>query len=176
MPDGRWEGRNFLSNVSLINFFAAAFVFGIFCLCLPLLAFIVLNQDWQIYIAVIDVYYKPWRIFIAVCGSLSAICSICLFFLPESPKFVFATVSLIRLAHCNEWISSMKIILGRWSEDAEDSWEDVSDQQLLGGEVWRGWDSKRFRLHGSGQRTQRATRMLLLRHFQADVAPDGADL
>lgn len=71
----------------------AAFVFGIFCLCLPLLAYIILNEDWQIYIATIDVYYKPWRLFIAVCGLFSAICSICLFFLPESPKFVFATVS-----------------------------------------------------------------------------------
>jgi MFS transporter, VNT family, synaptic vesicle glycoprotein 2 len=76
----------------------AAFVFGVFCLCLPLLAFIVLNQEWEIYIAVIDVYYKPWRFFIAVCGSLSAICGICLFFLPESPKFVFATVRRISLS------------------------------------------------------------------------------
>lgn len=71
----------------------AAFVFGILCFFLPLLAFIVLNQEWQFYIAFIDVYYKPWRLFIAVCGSLSAVCGVCLIFLPESPKFVFATVS-----------------------------------------------------------------------------------
>lgn len=70
----------------------AAFVFGMFSLCLPLLAFVILNQEWKIYIAMIDVDYKPWRFFIAVCGSLSALCGICFYFLPESPKFVFATV------------------------------------------------------------------------------------
>lgn len=70
----------------------AAFVFGMFCLSLPLLAFVVLNQEWQIYIQIIDLHYKPWRFFIVVCGSLSALCGICFFFLPESPKFIFATV------------------------------------------------------------------------------------
>lgn len=73
----------------------AAFVFGVICLCLPLLAFVVLNQDWEIYIAVIDLYYKPWRLFLVICGLLSAICGTCMFFLPESPKFVFTSVSLI---------------------------------------------------------------------------------
>ena len=94
---------------SIVAISAAAFVFGIFCLCLPLLAFSVLNSEWQLYIPVIDVNYKPWRLFIAVCGSLSAICGICFFFLPESPKFIFASVSLISGKFMNTWSSLLNL-------------------------------------------------------------------
>jgi len=60
-------------------------------LCLPLLAFLVINADWHLYISVIDLDYKTWRLFIIVCGSLSALCGFTFMFLPESPKFIFAT-------------------------------------------------------------------------------------
>lgn len=93
-------------------------MFGIFCLCLPLLAFVVLNQEWQFYIPMFDVYYKPWRLFIAVCGSLSAICGICFFFLPESPKFIFATVSELEMFFL---LDLTFLLLGRGGENAQNT-------------------------------------------------------
>lgn len=86
------ERLDFVHVIGIL-LFSAAFVFGVVCLAMPLLAFVVLNQDWQFYIPMIELYYKPWRFFMVVCGSLSAVCGVCFFFLPESPKFVFATVN-----------------------------------------------------------------------------------
>jgi hypothetical protein len=65
-------------------------VFGICCICLPLIALLIINHEWHFYISLIDVDYKPWRLFIVSCGLLSLISGICFIFLPESPKFVYA--------------------------------------------------------------------------------------
>lgn len=70
----------------------ASFVFGIACLCLPVLAFFVINQDWQIYISFLDLIYKPWRLFFIVCGLPSLLCGLGLLMVPESPKFTFSQV------------------------------------------------------------------------------------
>ncbi|CAO1413974.1 unnamed protein product [Diamesa serratosioi] len=68
----------------------ASFVFGIACLGLPILAFFVINQDWQIYISFLDLTYKPWRFFFIVCGLPSLLCGLGLLMVPESPKFTFS--------------------------------------------------------------------------------------
>lgn len=65
-------------------------MFGICCICLPLIALLIINQEWHYYISFIGVDYKPWRLFIVSCGSLSLISGLCFIFLPESPKFIYS--------------------------------------------------------------------------------------
>uniref|UniRef100_A0A336KT94 CSON015013 protein n=1 Tax=Culicoides sonorensis TaxID=179676 RepID=A0A336KT94_CULSO len=68
----------------------ASIVFGFGCMTLPLLALICLNQEWQFYIPVIDIVYKPWRFFLVVCTLPSILCAIALYKLPESPKYKYS--------------------------------------------------------------------------------------
>lgn len=65
-------------------------LFASFCMLLPVLAWITINQKWQIDIPIIDVTYKPWRLFLVVCGFPSFVCGIILLKFPESPKFTFS--------------------------------------------------------------------------------------
>lgn len=67
----------------------SAFIFGVLCLLLPLIAWAIINQEWSFDVPFIDIQYKPWRLFIIVCSIPGFITSIALIFLPESPKFVF---------------------------------------------------------------------------------------
>ena len=73
----------------------ASVIFGGCCLALPVLAWLIINQKWSFVIPIIEVTYKPWRFFLVVSGSLSLICGLSLFFLPESPKFTFSQVCKI---------------------------------------------------------------------------------
>lgn len=66
----------------------SAIIYGISCLLLPLIAVVVINQDWQFDVPYIGITYKPWRMFIIVCALPGLISSIILMFLPESPKFI----------------------------------------------------------------------------------------
>lgn len=66
----------------------ASVVFGLFCILLPGIAWSVINQNWQFYIPIVNITFKPWKLFIVVCGLPSLVCAIAFFFLPESPKFV----------------------------------------------------------------------------------------
>ncbi|XP_055326017.1 synaptic vesicle glycoprotein 2B-like isoform X1 [Sitodiplosis mosellana] len=66
----------------------SALIYGVSCLLLPLLAWFVINQDWQFYVPFIDITYKPWRFFLVVCSIPGFLSSLILLFLPESPKFV----------------------------------------------------------------------------------------
>lgn len=66
----------------------SALIYGISCLLLPLIAWFIINQDWEFYVPFIGLTYKPWRLFIVVCGIPGLLASILLIFLPESPKFV----------------------------------------------------------------------------------------
>ncbi|XP_070498292.1 synaptic vesicle glycoprotein 2B-like [Chironomus tepperi] len=67
----------------------AAFVFGVCSMCMPLIAMLIINQEWIFVIDFLNVEYKPWRLFVLSCGSLSLISGLCFVFLPESPKFAF---------------------------------------------------------------------------------------
>lgn len=68
----------------------ASFVFGVGCILLPLIAWSVINQEWEFTIPLLDIVYKPWRLFIVVCGLPSLVCGLALLFFPESPKFLFS--------------------------------------------------------------------------------------
>lgn len=66
----------------------SALIFGVSCLLLPLIAWFVINQNWQFYVPLIDITYKPWRLFLIVCSVPGFLAAVALLFLPESPKFV----------------------------------------------------------------------------------------
>lgn len=68
----------------------ASVIFGITCITLPLLAWLVINQTWQLYIPFLDLVFKPWRLFLLVCGLPSLLCGLALIYAPESPKFVLS--------------------------------------------------------------------------------------
>lgn len=65
----------------------SAIIFGIACGLVPLCAWLVINQFNMPYL---DITYKPWRLFLVVCGLPGLLAFIILLFLPESPKFVLA--------------------------------------------------------------------------------------
>lgn len=66
---------------------SAAVIFGIFCIMLPIIAWLVINQEWVFYIPILDIFYKPWRFFLVVCSLPGLISFFALLILPESPKF-----------------------------------------------------------------------------------------
>ncbi|XP_004527473.1 synaptic vesicle glycoprotein 2A [Ceratitis capitata] len=68
----------------------SAFIFAIGAMILPMIAFLVINQDWVLHLTFIGIDYKPWRLFVIVCGIPGFLCGLSLFILPESPKFLLA--------------------------------------------------------------------------------------
>lgn len=63
-------------------------IFGISSILSPIIAWSVINQDWQFDIPFIDLTYKPWRLYLVVCSLPGLLAFFILLFLPESPKFV----------------------------------------------------------------------------------------
>lgn len=66
----------------------SSILFGISCIVMPLMAWSVINQNWQFDIPLIGLTYKPWRLYMVVCSLPAILSFIILIFLPESPKFV----------------------------------------------------------------------------------------
>jgi len=58
-------------------------------MCMPLIAMLIINHEWIFVIDFLNIEYKPWRLFVLTCGSLSLLSGLCFIFLPESPKFEF---------------------------------------------------------------------------------------
>jgi MFS transporter, VNT family, synaptic vesicle glycoprotein 2 len=71
----------------------ASVIFGLFCLSMPFLAWVLINQSWSFVIPLLQVTYKPWRLFLMACGLPGLLSGIALVFFPESPKFTFSQVS-----------------------------------------------------------------------------------
>lgn len=67
-------------------------IFGVFSLFLPIVAMLIINQQWSFFIPVLQVTYKPWRFFLLACGFPSLISGLSLIFFPESPKYTFSQV------------------------------------------------------------------------------------
>lgn len=100
-------------------------IFGIMCITLPLIAWVVINQDWELFIPLLGITYKPWRLFLVVCSLPGFICSIMLLlFLPESPKFVLGqgkqSEALKILEQMNRWNNGKKSELGIFEIQEED--------------------------------------------------------
>lgn len=66
-------------------------VFGTFCLLSPTLAFLIINQDWRFTIEFLDVEFKPWRLYMIICGVPNVFFGLLMLsFIHESPKFTFS--------------------------------------------------------------------------------------
>lgn len=87
-------------------------ILGTACILMPLAAWTVINQDWEFYIPIIDIVYKPWRMYVVVCGIPGLLGAIVLIFLPESPKFVLGRGDKAKayeiLKQINRWNNGLK--------------------------------------------------------------------
>lgn len=66
----------------------SSIIYGVSLILLPVVAWSVINHDWQFDVPLIGITYKPWRFYLVVCSLPGLISFIILIFLPESPKFV----------------------------------------------------------------------------------------
>lgn len=67
---------------------ASSVIYGFLFMLTPFIAWGVINQDWQFDVPLLNVTYKPWRLFMVVCSLPGLISCFILIFFPESPKFV----------------------------------------------------------------------------------------
>lgn len=65
-----------------------ALVFCIATMLIPIISWLIINQEWHFQIPIIDITYKPWRLYVVACSIPEIITGIIFVFLPESPKFV----------------------------------------------------------------------------------------
>uniref|UniRef100_A0A1I8P9Y1 Major facilitator superfamily (MFS) profile domain-containing protein n=1 Tax=Stomoxys calcitrans TaxID=35570 RepID=A0A1I8P9Y1_STOCA len=68
----------------------SSFIFSFVGMILPFLAFAIINGEWSLVIPALGLIYKPWRLFVIVCGITGLVCGIIIYFLPESPKFLLS--------------------------------------------------------------------------------------
>lgn len=74
---------------------AASFIYGFACNYLPMLGFLILNRTFRFHIPLFDIEFKPWRLYLLLCGLPSLVSAIILLiYIPESPKFTFSKVSM----------------------------------------------------------------------------------
>lgn len=102
-------------------------IFAAFCLILPVMAWLIINQTWSFFIPLFGVTYKPWRLFLVACGLPSLLSGLVLIFFPESPKFTFSQVNKIaikRKLKSRNFIIS-KCFLGRRGENSRDFQENL---------------------------------------------------
>lgn len=85
-------GEFFNSDNRPRSIMIASIIFSIFTILVPVNAFFIIGQDWRFIIPLINLTYKPWRLFIVVSGLPALICGFILLFFPESPKYTFAQV------------------------------------------------------------------------------------
>uniref|UniRef100_A0A7G3AZ92 Putative synaptic vesicle transporter svop n=2 Tax=Lutzomyia longipalpis TaxID=7200 RepID=A0A7G3AZ92_LUTLO len=69
---------------------AASTIFGLGGMLMPAVAWLVMNNTWAFDIPFLGITYKPWRLFLVVCGLPDLFCALSLLILPESPKFVLS--------------------------------------------------------------------------------------
>ncbi|XP_075154436.1 synaptic vesicle glycoprotein 2B-like isoform X1 [Haematobia irritans] len=74
------------SKVMMIS----SFIFAIGAMFMPFISFSVINREWRLDLSFIGLVYKPWRLFVIVCGIPGLVCGIAMYFLPESPKFLLS--------------------------------------------------------------------------------------
>lgn len=71
---------------------AASVIYGIWCNYMPVLGLFILNRTFHFHIPLLNIVFKPWRLYLLSCGLPSLVCAIVLLFMPESPKFTFSKV------------------------------------------------------------------------------------
>uniref|UniRef100_A0A182MMF2 Major facilitator superfamily (MFS) profile domain-containing protein n=1 Tax=Anopheles culicifacies TaxID=139723 RepID=A0A182MMF2_9DIPT len=83
---GEFHGKRNCSRAIM----GASFVFGVGSILLPLIAWSIINQEWEFTIPVLNVIYRPWRLFLVVCSLPSLISALALLRVPESPKYLLS--------------------------------------------------------------------------------------
>ncbi|KAL1384592.1 hypothetical protein pipiens_000408, partial [Culex pipiens pipiens] len=82
----------------------ASFVVGVSCLFLPVVAFLVIDQSWTFTIPLLDIQYRPWRLFLVVCGLPGIIGALAMTRFPEAPKFVFDHGDKMKTLEIVQWM------------------------------------------------------------------------
>lgn len=80
---GEFHSNKYMTSAII----SSTMIFNAMASVLPLLAWYIINQEWQFEIPFI-VTYKPWRLFIIICSLPAFVSFLILLFLPESPKFI----------------------------------------------------------------------------------------
>uniref|UniRef100_A0A182TCF4 Major facilitator superfamily (MFS) profile domain-containing protein n=1 Tax=Anopheles maculatus TaxID=74869 RepID=A0A182TCF4_9DIPT len=83
---GEFHGKRNCSRAIM----GASFVFGVGSILLPLIAWSIINQEWEFTIPVLNIIYRPWRLFLVVCALPSFVSALALLRLPESPKYLLS--------------------------------------------------------------------------------------
>lgn len=65
-------------------------IFAVACNLVPLIVYFVMNEEWEFYIPVLNITYKPWRLYVVTCALPGLVSHLILWYLPESPKFVLS--------------------------------------------------------------------------------------
>lgn len=76
--------------MNFFHFKGSTVIYSGLCMIIPLTAYTVINQNWLFQVPLIGLNYRPWRLFVVLCGTPGLLSAILLFFLPESPKFSLA--------------------------------------------------------------------------------------
>ncbi|XP_055911439.1 synaptic vesicle glycoprotein 2B-like [Eupeodes corollae] len=119
---------NKLRNRAIMS---AAFVAAICALAHPIMGWAVINRYWSFYVPLVDIVYKPWRMYILCCGLLGFVSGLCFIVLPESPKY------LISIGKETEAIAVLKMVYSINTGNKAESLEvysivpDVEDEQRL---------------------------------------------
>lgn len=82
----------------------ASVVFGTGGILLPGLAYIVINQGWQLPIPLLGIIYRPWRLYFIVCSLPGLISALILLRFPESPKFTFSQGDTKQAIDAIQWV------------------------------------------------------------------------
>lgn len=123
----------------------ASVIYNGMCIIVPAMAWTVINQDYQFQIPLIDLTYKPWRLFIVVCGIPGFVSAMLLIFLPESPKFVLSqgnkTEAYRILQRMNRWNNGKESELGEFEilseiESIDSQQQSNEKAQSLLNSVW----------------------------------------
>lgn len=127
---------------------AASFVFGIGCVLLPGLAWVVLDHSWEFTIPMLNIVYRPWRLFLVVCGLPGLIGAFALLRFPETPKFVLNQGNPKRALETIQWMHRMNvgtkepalqielILEGEAIQKSDDSNEDPKKLKALLKLIW----------------------------------------
>lgn len=102
-------GEYHTSQYGSRSIMGASAVFGLGGLLLPGVAFVVINQTWQVTIPFVEIVYRPWRLFLVVCGLPSLFSAIALLGVPESPKFVFSQGNSKEAIDTIKWMHRMNV-------------------------------------------------------------------
>lgn len=109
----------------------ASVVFGTGGILLPGLAYIVINQGWELPLPFLGIIYRPWRLYLIVCSLPGLICALILLKFPESPKFTFNQGDMKQAIEAIQWVyrfnslfrKSAPLMIESIQEDAEDQLE-----------------------------------------------------